>query len=426
MGKAQFAIAWRIMGHSGGLHLWVDATAGIAGDMLLGALIDAGAPLDKVESAVSAVVPGEVALRTSTVHRAGLRALKLDVESRAEDHPHRSWARIRSMLEDAELPSAVRTTALAAFARLADAEGRVHGVASDDVHFHEVGSWDSIADIVGVCAALAKLGVTRVTASPVAVGSGRIGSAHGDLPVPPPAVLELARGWRVLAGGEGELATPTGMALIRALADECGPIGPMEITAVGLGAGGRDTPGRANVVRVALGIPIVDVPTADGMWVLETNIDDLDPRVWPTVLTALLEAGAADAWLVPIVMKKGRPAHTLCVLARDAERAALRDTVFALTSTIGVRETPVSRVALDRGWRAVALRGGEVRIKVAVRAGHIVHATPEFDDAAALALACDLPVRQVLDEAIAAAEAAMLRPGAAWSGEPRDEDGTAI
>jgi uncharacterized protein (TIGR00299 family) protein len=350
------------MGHSAGLHLWVDATAGIAGDMLMGALIDAGAPLDRVESAVSAVVPGEVALRTSTVHRAGLRALKIDVESRAEDHPHRSWARIRSMLEDAELPSAVRTTALAAFARLADAEGRVHGVAPDDVHFHEVGSWDSIADIVGVCAALAELAVTRVTASPVAVGSGRVGSAHGDLPVPPPAVLELARGWRVLAGGEGELATPTGMALIRALANECGSIGPMEITAVGVGAGGRDVPGRANVVRVALGIPIADVPTADGMWVLETNVDDLDPRVWPTVLAALLEAGAADAWLVPIVMKKGRPAHTLCVLARDAERAELRDNVFALTSTIGVREYPVSRVALDRGWRAVALRGGEVRI----------------------------------------------------------------
>lgn len=406
------------MGHSAGLHLWVDATAGIAGDMLMGALIDAGAPLDRVESAVSAVVPGEIALRASTVHRAGLRALKIDVESRAEDHPHRSWARIRSMLEDAELPTAVRTTALAAFARLADAEGRVHGIAPDDVHFHEVGSWDSIADVVGVCAALAALAVTRVTASPVAVGSGRIGSAHGDLPVPPPAVLELARGWRVLAGGEGELATPTGMALIRALADECGPIEAMQITAVGVGAGGRDVPGRANVVRVALGIPSADVPMADGLWVLETNVDDLDPRVWPTVLAALLEAGAADAWLVPIVMKKGRPAHTLCVLARDAERAALRDTVFALTSTIGVREAPVSRVALDRDWQTVALRGGEVRIKVAVRAGRIVHATPEFDDAAALALARGAPVRQVLDEAIAAAETAMLRPGAPWSGEP--------
>jgi uncharacterized protein (TIGR00299 family) protein len=404
------------MEHGVGLHLWVDATAGIAGDMLLGALIDAGAPLEGVESAVSAVVPGEVALRTTTVHRAGLRALKLDVDSRAEDHPHRSWARIRSMLETAELPSAVRTNALAAFARLADAEARVHGVSPDDVHFHEVGSWDSIADIVGVCAALAELTVTRMTASPVAVGSGRIGSAHGDMPVPPPAVLELARGWRVLAGGEGELATPTGMALIRALADECGPMAPMEITAVGVGAGGRDVPGRANVVRVALGIPMTDAPTTGGMWVLETNIDDLDPRVWPTVLAALLEAGAADAWLVPIVMKKGRPAHTLCVLAHDAEREALRDKVFALTSTIGVRETPVSRVALRRDWRAVALRGGEVRIKVAVRAGLIVHATPEFDDAAALALARDVPVRQVLDEAVAAAEAAMLRPGAQWPG----------
>jgi uncharacterized protein (TIGR00299 family) protein len=412
------------MGHSAGLHLWVDATAGIAGDMLLGALIDAGAPLEGVESAVSAVVPGEVALRTSTVHRAGLRALKLDVESRAEDHPHRSWARIRSMLETAELPSAVRTNALAAFERLAEAEARVHGVALDDVHFHEVGSWDSIADIVGVCAALAELGVTRVTASPVAVGSGRIGSAHGDVPVPPPAVLELARGWRVVAGGEGELATPTGMALIRSLADECGPIGAMEITSVGVGAGGRDIPGRANVVRVALGTPVADATATDNMWVLETNVDDMDPRVWPTVLAALLEAGAADAWLVPIVMKKGRPAHTLCVLARDGEREALRDTVFTLTSTIGVRETQVSRAALHRDWQAVTLREGEVRIKVAVRAGRIVHATPEFDDAAALARTRDVPVRQVLDEAVAAADAAMLRPGAQWSSEP--QDGAAI
>jgi pyridinium-3,5-bisthiocarboxylic acid mononucleotide nickel chelatase len=412
------------MGRRAGLHLWIDATAGIAGDMLLGALIDAGAPLEGVQSAVSALVPGEVALRTSTVHRAGLRALKLDVESRAEDHPHRSWARIRAMLEAAELCTAVRANALAAFARLAAAEARVHGVSPEDVHFHEVGSWDSIADIVGVCAALAELGVTRVTASPVAVGSGRIGSAHGDVPVPPPAVLELARGWRVVAGGEGELATPTGMALIRSLADECGPIGAMEITSVGVGAGGRDIPGRANVVRVAVGIPIAGVPPTDSMWVLETNIDDMDPRVWPTVLAALLEAGAADAWLVPIVMKKGRPAHTLCVLARDGEREALRDIVFTLTSTIGVRETQVSRAALHRDWQAVTLPGGEVRIKVALRAGRIVHATPEFDDAAALALARNVPVRQVLDEAIAAAEAAMLRPGAQWSSKP--QDGAAI
>jgi uncharacterized protein (TIGR00299 family) protein len=395
-------------------HLWVDATAGIAGDMLLGALLDAGAPLDAVTAAVSAVVPGEVVVGTRTVRRGGLRALKVDVESRAVEHPHRSWASIRSLLESADLPDAVRGPALAVFARLADAEARVHGVAPDDVTFHEVGSWDAIADIVGVCAGLAALDVSRVTASAVAVGSGRVRSTHGELPVPPPAVLELARGWGVVAGGEGELATPTGLALVRTLATECGPIPAMDVTTVGVGAGHRDVAGRANVVRVAVGISATEAPASTGMWLLETNVDDLDPRVWPTVLSALLEAGAADAWLVPIVMKKGRPAHTLCVLAQEADRAALRDAVFSLTSTLGVREHPVSRVALHRGWQPVALRGGDVRIKIALRAGRIVHVTPEFDDAAALARARGVPVRQVLDEAVAAADAAALRPGEPW------------
>ncbi len=402
-------------------HVWVDASAGIAGDMLLGALLDAGASLDAVRSAIAAVVPGEVDVRTGTVTRAGLRALKVDVESLGERHPHRSWPQIRALLESADMPTAIRDPALAVFARLADTEGRVHGISPDDVHFHEVGSWDAIADIVGVCAALADLGVGRVTASPVAVGSGRTHAAHGDLPVPVPAVLELARGWQVLAGGEGELATPTGMALLRTLADECGPIPSTEVIAIGIGAGGRDTAGRANVVRVAVGTPARGAPTVSGMWVLETNVDDLDPRLWPTVLAALLAAGAADAWLVPILMKKGRPAHTLCALVHDADREALRDAVFTLTSTLGVRETPVSRTGLRRDWRAVPLPGGDVRIKVGLRDGRIVHATAEFEDAAELATARGVPVRQVLDEATAAAEAAGLGAGAPW-----DQDGAAI
>ncbi len=407
-------------------HLWVDASAGIAGDMLLGALLDAGASLDAVRSAVGAVVPGEVAVRTSTVTRAGLRALKVDVESLGEGHPHRSWTRIRTLLASAALPTAVREPALAVFARLADAEGRVHGIPPDDVAFHEVGSWDAIADIVGVCAALADLGVGRVTASPVAVGSGRVHAAHGDLPVPPPAVLELARGWQVLAGGEGELATPTGMALLRALADGCGALPPLAVAAIGIGAGTRDTAGRANVVRVVVGAPDAAAPTTSEMWVLETNVDDLDSRLWPTVLSALLAAGAADAWLVPILMKKGRPAHTLCVLAAEAERAALRDAIFARTSTLGVRETPVSRVGWARGWRAVALPGGEVRVKVGLRAGRIAAATAEFEDAAALARTRGVPVRRVLDEAAAAADAAGLGPGAPWQGGSPHGDGAAI
>jgi len=408
------------------VHLWVDASAGIAGDMLLGALLDAGASLDSVTAAVSAVVPGEVAVRTSTVARAGLRALKADVCSCVDDHPHRSWADIRTLLESAGLSPDVREPALEVFARLAQAEGHVHGISPDDVHFHEVGSWDSIADIVGVCAALTDLGVARVTAGPLAVGSGRIRAAHGDLPVPPPAVLELARGWQVLAGGEGELATPTGTALVTTLAQECGPLPPLEITAVGIGAGGRDVAGRANVVRVVVGTPVVDASTTSRMWVLETNVDDLDPRLWPTVLAALLAAGAADAWLVPILMKKGRPAHTLCVLARDPERAALRAAVFTLTSTLGVREHPVSRVALERAWRSIPVRGGNVQVKVGLRAGRIVVATPEFDDAAALARTRGVPVGQVLDEATAAAGAAGLRPGAPWPGASPGQEGAAI
>ncbi len=399
-----------------GAHLWVDASAGVAGDMLLGALLDAGAPLDGVRSAVSAAVPGEVVVRTRTVDRAGLRALKVDVESTADEHPHRSWAQVRALLEAADLAGAVRRSALAVFARLADAEARVHGVAPDEVAFHEVGAWDSIADVVGVCAALAELRVAQVTASPVALGTGWVRSAHGVLPVPAPAVLELARGWRVEAGGTGELATPTGLALVRTVAGACGPLPPMGVAAVGVGAGTRDVPGRANVVRVVVGEAVPGAPPGERLWLLETNVDDLDPRVWPTVLAALLAAGAADAWLVPILMKKGRPAHTLCVLARDAERAALREAVFTLTSTLGVREAPVDRVGLQRDWQAVALAGGDVRVKLGLRAGRIVQATAEFDDAAALAHARGLPVRQVLDEATAAAEAAGLRPGASWPG----------
>jgi uncharacterized protein (TIGR00299 family) protein len=321
----------------------------------------------------------------------------------------------------------VRGPALGVFARLAAAEARVHGVDPDQVQFHEVGAWDSIADVVGVCAALADLGVTDLTASPVAVGSGRVRSAHGDLPVPAPAVLDLARGWEVTPGGAGELATPTGLALVRELAARCGPLPAMAVTGFGVGAGGRDVPGRANVTRVVLGQPVADEPAAAAMSVLETNVDDLDPRVWPTVLAALLAAGAADAWLVPILMKKGRPAHTLCVLAHEPDRDPLRAMVFALTGTLGVRESRVHRVALDRDWRAVALSGGEVRVKVGLHDGRITVVTPEFDDAAALARARDVPVRQVLDEALAAAAAAGLRPGTTWVAQPpTDQAGAAI
>ena len=397
-----------------GRHAWVDATAGVAGDMFLAALVDAGAPLASLQAAVDAVIPGSVRLASALVSRAGIRATKVDVHPAVKDHEHRGWRDIQALLERADLAVHVREQARRVFQRLAEAEARVHGVAADEVHFHEAGGWDSIADVVAVCAALDGLGVASVSCSAVALGSGRVTASHGDLPVPVPAVLEMSAGWRVLAGGAGELATPTGMALLTALAQESCDLPAMSVRAVGVGAGTADVPGRANVVRVVLGDRTDQAGPPDDpviMSVLETNVDDMDPRVWPTVLSSLLEAGAADAWLIPIVMKKGRPAHTLSVLTPLPRRDALRRLIFELTSTIGVREVAVTRMALDRFWVPLPVAGGQVRLKVAHQGGELLHATPEFDDAAQVAAERAVPVRRVLEEAVAAAERQGFVPG---------------
>jgi uncharacterized protein (TIGR00299 family) protein len=381
--------------------------------MLLAALVDAGAPLDPVTTAVNAVIPGSVVLASSQVSRSGLRSTKVDVKRVLADQTHRSWREIQTLLEQADLAVKVRERSQRVFRRLAEAEARVHGITTDDVRFHEVGAWDSIADVVGVCTALDCLGVTSMSCSAVALGSGRVTVGHGELPVPVPAVLELSPGWQVMFGGEGELATPTGMALVTTLARECRGLPAMTVHTVGVGAGTRDTAGHPNVVRVVLGDRHGAADSSDSsvLSVLETNIDDMDPRVWPTVLASLFAAGAADAWLVPIIMKKGRPAQTLTVLASPANRDALRRLIFELTTTSGVRETTVSRIALDRFWVPVSVAGGQVHVKVAHHGGEIVQATPEFDEAAAVATTHNIPVRRVLQEAIAAAERAGLVAG---------------
>jgi uncharacterized protein (TIGR00299 family) protein len=398
---------------SPGRHAWIDASAGVAGDMLLGALVDAGAELTAVQRAVDAVIPGSIQLTATTVTRAGLRALKVDAQPLVADPPHRTFHGIRELLAHAGLTGPVRDRAGAVFARLADAEARVHGIPVDEVHFHEVGALDSIADVVGVCAALAELGIATVSAGEVAVGSGRVRSGHGDLPVPVPAVAELARGWRVRAGGSGELATPTGMAVIRALAASCEDLPAMAVQEVGAGAGGRDTPGRANVVRVLVGVLTAAEP-AEPMLLLETNVDDLDPRLWPGVLAGLLADGAADAWLVPIVMKKGRPAHTLSVLCRAERAGVLRDRMLRDTSTLGIREQVLHRYAVPRTFVDIELDGGTVAVKVAHRDGVITQVMPEFDDVAAAARRLDRPERLVLQQATAAAAATGLVVGAAY------------
>ena len=380
--------------------------------MLLGALLDAGAGLDAVRAVIDAVLPGAVEVNVEQVRRAGLRATKVHVTPLVGDPPDRRWRDIQGLLGGAEIAAHTRTAALAVFARLAGAEATVHGVDAGEVHFHEVGALDSIADVVGVCAALDDLGVATVSASEVALGSGSVRSAHGRLPVPAPAVAELARGWRVRGDGPGELATPTGMALIRALAGRCESLPAMTVAEVGVGAGTRDTPDRPNVVRVLLSEATANDEAAEEAVLLEANVDDLDPRLWPGVLTGLLAAGASDAWLVPILMKKGRPAHTLCVLAPPGSAAGLRAQIFRETTTLGVREGPRRKTVLARTFRAVPLAGGTVSVKIGHAGGVIVQVMPEFEDVAALARATGTAERALLQAATAAAAAAGLIVGA--------------
>ena len=395
-------------------HAWIDASAGIAGDMLLGALVDAGADLEVVQRSIDTVIPDAVRLETEIVTRAGLRALKINIRVLIEDPPHRTWRSIRDLLASAELPTPVRDSASAVFARLAGAEANVHGVPAETVHFHEVGALDSIADVVGVCAAFHVIGAMSISAGVVSLGSGARSSSHGEIPVPVPAVTDLARGWRVQAGGRGELTTPTGMALLATLAGEQTELPAMELSAVGVGAGTADPAGRANVTRVLLGsVSAHRTDSADQAVLLEANIDDLDPRLWPGILTRLLTAGALDAWLVPILMKKGRPAHTLCALARPDAVAALRDIILSETSTLGVRHHGVSRLALPRAWIDVEIGSGTVPVKIGYRDGVIVQVTPEFDAVAAYAAEHGEAEHSIMQRTLVAAATLGIKQGAA-------------
>ena len=430
-------------------HLWLDVSAGVSGDMILGALLDAGASLVGVQSAVDALVPGGVRLTANNATRCGQRATKLGVSVLVDDPPHRTYRDIRHMLVEAEIDEWTRTTAIAAFERLADAEARAHGIETAEVRFHEVGALDSIADVVGVCEAVRLLGVSSCSASPVAVGSGRVRVAHGDMAVPVPAVAELVIGWRTVALAEpqlaavdqgaapsdhehhqdrghthdlpaqvltcgtlGELATPTGMALVRTLAATCEAMPAMVARAVGVGAGGRDVPDRPNVVRAVLGeMDAGSATEARDVVDVMANIDDLDPRLWPGVLDRLLEAGALDAWLVPIHMKKGRPAFTVHALVTAATHDAVVTELLEGTSTLGVREVPCSRVVLDRAWRTVDVLGHPLKVKVASRKGRIVHAAAEFDSLAEVARALGARENEVAAHAVAAMVAAGITAG---------------
>jgi len=377
---------------------WLDGQAGASGDMLLGVLVDAGVPLAVMQEAVDQLGLG-IGLEASAVTRAGLGATKVDVRVTDADPSSRSWADVRALVErvdDAE-------TALEVFSRLAEAEAAIHRLPVDEVHFHEVGAHDALADIVGVTAGFAYLGLDALHCSTLALGTGTTRGAHGPIPVPAPAVLSLLVGMPVQAGpSPHESTTPTGAALLASLVTDWGPLPPVTVTRTGMGAGGRDPQEVANVLRLVLGEPLQHRESAV---LIETNVDDLDPRLWPHVLSELLAAGASDAWLTPILMKKGRPAHTLSVLCPSSLAAAVRALVFQETSTIGVREVEVGKHALERTGSFVHVDGQKIRVKTAWLEGEAVNVNPEWDDVVAAAQALGRPAKQVLAEAIG-----LLRP----------------
>jgi uncharacterized protein (TIGR00299 family) protein len=397
------------LGNGAGRVAWLDASSGASGDMLLGALVDAGVPLDVIRDAVDAVAPEPVELRAEPVTRHGFAATRCLVHV-PDSATERSWADIRRLLEESSLDPAALDVALEAFGRIAEAEASVHGVPVDDVHFHEVGALDSIADVVGVAAGFVHLGLDWLVCSPIALGGGTVRIAHGAVGVPAPAVVELLRGLPSYGGPvDLELTTPTGAALLAVLADEFGPQPPMAVDTIGVGAGGRDPDGHANVVRLVVGEGLdspaepASVPPYHGALVIEANVDDLDPRLWPDVIAALLDAGASDAWLTPILMKKGRPAHTLHVLVATDAADAVRREIFRQTSTIGVREQAFAKHALDREFVDVDVDGHLVAVKLARLDGELVNVQPEYADVVAAARATGRPVKDVLAEAAARA-----------------------
>ena len=372
---------------------WFHCFSGIAGDMALASLVDAGADLDEVLAMVRRLPVSGWTVEAHAVQRSGIAATRIDV--RAGDSPVvRTHGHIAGMVEEGRLPRRVRDRALATFAALAEVEGRMHGRHPSQVHFHEVGGIDAIVDVVGTCAALELLGVERIYASPVATGLGMVRTAHGMLPNPAPAVVELLKGVPTY-GREVtvELTTPTGAALLAANASGYGPMPAMTVEAVGFGAGSREIDGLPNATQVVVGVPTDEAAPLPGQPVtlLEVNVDDVTGETVAHAVAALLEAGAHDAWVTPILMKKGRPAYTVSALCDPALASQVARVLTAETGSLGVRGTTLERWPRVREETEVEVAGLPVRVKVSPGRVKVEH-----DDAARVARRAGVPLREVV------------------------------
>jgi pyridinium-3,5-bisthiocarboxylic acid mononucleotide nickel chelatase len=406
--------------------LYFDCFSGLSGDMALGALVDAGLPLEDLRGALGSLALGDAHVHAHRVLRAGVSATKFTVHQHRHEgghdqvhehagsagdahphehgnHPHRSLVEIFHLIDHSNLPPQGRARAKAMFQRLGEAEAAIHGTSIDTIHLHEVGALDSIIDIVGIVYAMEWANADRVVCSPLNVGGGMVQSAHGVFPVPAPATVTLLGDAPMYSGRvQSELVTPTGALIATTYASEFGPLPAMSIERVGYGAGDRDDPVTPNVVRVLIG-RAADAPRpGDRVTVIECEIDDMNPQIFGVVMDRLYAAGALEVFYTPVQMKKNRPGTLLTVVAAPERRAAMSDIVFAETTTIGLRHYDVDRECLQREIVRVETPIGAVRFKIARRDGRVVNATPEFEDCAALAREKHLPVKDVQAMAIAA------------------------
>jgi uncharacterized protein (TIGR00299 family) protein len=418
-----------------GLHLHFEPTSGIAGDMTVAALVDAGVPPRVVLEAIDAMGveglrasfekrrrgafvgrgfvvtwPGSKRRAAVVAHEHEHAHSRVHAHDHAHDddapaHAHRDYAEVRRLLGRARLDDDARALAGDIFERIAHVEAALHGTTVDRVAFHEVGAYDSIADVVGAAAAIAWLAPASIGSLPLVVGTGRARTAHGEVPVPAPATAALLRDVPIVAEGEGELTTPTGAAIVAAVVDTFGALPPMRIAAVGYGAGTRELADRPNVLRAIVGAPVgkVDVAAPVDVVRLEANLDDMNPQLVAPLLDALFAAGAVDAWSAPIIMKKGRPALEVTALAPPAAVAEVRRAFFVHSTTLGVRMQEMNRAVLTRAFDRVETPYGAVRVKVGGLDGEILGAQPEFEDCKRLAARAGVPVRAVLAAASAAA-----------------------
>lgn len=378
--------------------LYLDAYSGISGDMFLGALVDLGYPLEHLKSLASRLGLNNVGISAQPVERRGIRGIKVQVKVMARGVV-RTYRHIRGIIEDSDIDEDVKAQALQVFRVLAEAEGKIHSRNLDHVHFHELGGEDTILDVVGTTSALKFLGIKEVICSPLPLGKGRVRTQHGLLPVPAPAVVEILRGVPVYGGDfTTEVVTPTGAALVKVLCAEFGPLPPMMLESVGYGAGERDLE-MPNLLRVILGTRQATDSLRAARLVISANIDDMNPELYPFVMERLFQAGAEDVWLIPVQMKKSRPAVILNALVAPPDEEKVKGVVFAETKTLGVRISRVEKEYLARENISVDTRYGAIGVKIARRSGRIINLSPEYEDCRRAAVEHGVPLKDVYSEA---------------------------